>query len=162
MAGRRVSRFVFLLSATIAVVAGTLMAVEFTTDMRIDATNVETYMKAPLSVASGATLTIDLAPTTAEQTFAGEVSGAGRIVVTNAGPKTVRFSGSFKSFTGALSATGDVKIGDNWSDISINGTLSGVTVAGAGNNKVLFYGPNVLQGGGGGMDWPSNLSPCNG
>lgn len=149
MIDRLVSRFTFLFTTAVAVAAAPLWAVEFTTDTRIDATNVEAYTNAPLSVAAGATLTIDLAPTAKDQTFAGAVSGAGRIVVTNAGTKTVRFAGSFQTFTGALSATGSVAIGDTWNNISLNGTLSGVTVSGAGNHWVTFYGPNVLQGGGG-------------
>lgn len=160
MIDRLVSRFTFLFTTAVAVAAAPLWAVEFTTDTRIDATNVEAYTNAPLSVAAGATLTIDLAPTAKDQTFAGAVSGAGRIVVTNAGTKTVRFAGSFQTFTGALSATGSVAIGDTWNNISLNGTLSGVTVSGAGNRWVTFYGPNVLQGGGGGVWIGHRTFPC--
>lgn len=155
MSTRLMFRFSSLLAMAAAFAAAPLAAVEITEDTRIDATNVEAYQSVPLAVAAGATLTIDLAPT-AEQVFSGAVSGAGQIVVANTGTKPIRFSGSFQAFTGALSATGTVQIGgggDNWiwQSVALNGTLSGVTVLGAADNAVTFYGPNVFgtRGGGG-------------
>ena len=96
-------------------------------------------------MAADATLTIALAPKTAEQTFSGAVSGAGKIVVANTGVKAVRFKGSFKDFTGELSASGDVRIGSSWTSSALNGSLMGLTcVEGAGSGTFTFWGANVF------------------
>lgn len=147
MSTRLMFRFSSLLAMAAAFAAAPLAAVEITENTRIDATNVGTYQSVPLAIAAGATLTIDLAPT-AEQVFSGAVSGAGQIVVVNTGTKPIRFSGSFQAFTGALSATGTVQVGGLWQAVALNGTLSGVTVFGAVNNTMTFYGPNVFGTGG--------------
>ena len=123
---------------------GAAWAADITTDTRIDDANVGEYANAPIAVAADATLTIALAPTTAEQVFAGAVSGAGKIVVENTGAKAVRFKGSFKDFTGEFSASGDVRIGSTWENINLNGRLSGISVEGAGNKVAKFFGANVL------------------
>ena len=124
---------------------GAAWAVDITTDTRIDDVNVGDYANAPLAVAADATLTIALAPTTAEQVFAGAVSGAGKIVVANTGTNAVRFKGSFKDFTGELSASGDVRIGSSWTSSALNGSLMGLTcVEGAGNGMFTFWGTNVF------------------
>lgn len=123
---------------------GAAWAADITTDTRIDDANVGEYASEPIAVAADATLTIALAPTTAEQVFAGAVSGAGKIVVANTGTKAVRFKGSFKDFTGELSASGDVPIGSTWENINLNGRLSGISVEGAGNKVAKFFGANVL------------------
>ena len=127
-------------------------AVDITTDTRIDDTNVGDYAKEPLSVSAGATLTIDLAPT-ADMTFSGAVSGAGKIVVANTSAKAVFFSGSFETFTGNLLASGNVRIRNVWSDLKLNGNLSGVTVEGAAGKAVKFFGKDVFGANG------SALSP---
>lgn len=149
MSTRLMFRFSSLLAMAAAFAAAPLAAVEITEDTRIDATNVGTYQSVPLAVAAGATLTIDLAPA-AEQVFSGAVSGAGQIVVANTGTRPIRFSGSFQAFTGALSATGAVQVGGIWQSVALNGTLSGVTVLGAADKTMTFYGPNVFGTGGGG------------
>lgn len=124
---------------------GSAWAVDITTDTRIDDANVGEYASEPLAVAADATLTIALAPTTAEQTFSGAVSGAGKIVVANTGTKAVRFKGSFKDFTGELSASGDVRIGSSWTSSALNGSLMGLTcVEGAVNGTFTFWGTNVF------------------
>ena len=157
MSTRLMFRFSSLLAMAAAFAAAPLAAVEITEDTRIDATNVGTYQSVPLAVAAGATLTIDLAPT-AEQVFSGAVSGAGRIVVANTGTRPIRFSGSFQAFTGALSATGAVQVGGIWQSVALNGTLSGVTVLGAADKTITFYGPNVFGTGGGGTLNPGHGS----
>ena len=127
------------------VLCGAAWAADITTDTCIDDANVGEYANAPLAVAADATLTIALAPTTAEQTFSGAVSGAGKIVVANTGVKAVRFKGSFKDFTGELSASGDVRIGSSWTSSALNGSLMGLTcVEGAGSGTFTFWGTNVF------------------
>ena len=123
---------------------GAAWAVDITTDTRIDEANVDEYASEPIAVAADATLTIALAPTTAEQTFSGAVSGAGKIVVANTGTKAVIFSGSFEKFTGNLSASGDVRIRNLWSAIMLNGNMSGVSVEGAVSREITFFGQNVF------------------
>ena len=127
----------------IASLCGAAWAADITSDTCINGENVGEYAKEPLVVAAGATLTIELA-STADVTFSGAVSGAGKIAVENNGQKTVWFSGSFKDFTGELSASGDVRIGTTWGNINLNGHLSGVSVEGAGNKVAKFYGAKVL------------------
>ena len=124
---------------------GAAWAVDITTDTRIDDANVGKYASEAIAVAANATLTIALAPMTAEQTFSGVVSGAGKIVVANTGVKAVRFKGSFKDFTGELSASGDVRIGSSWTSSALNGSLMGLTcVEGAGSGTFTFWGANVF------------------
>ncbi len=86
---------------------------------------------------------ISLSPATS-QTFSGGVSGAGKIVVENNGQKAIWFSGSFKDFTGELSASGDVRIGSTWANINLNGRISGVSIEGAADKAAKFFGANVL------------------
>lgn len=131
------------ISAILLPFAQSALAADITSDMSIDGTNVGDYASEPLAIAADATLTIELAPSAA-QTFSGAVSGAGKIVVANTGTKAVFFSGSFKDFTGELSASGDVRIGTTWANINLNGHLSGVSIEGAANNAAKFFGPNVL------------------
>lgn len=120
---------------------GAAWAADITSDTRINAENVGGYAAEELNVSAGATLTISL---TSSQTFSGAVSGAGKIAVENNGQKTIWFSGSFKDFTGELSASGDVRIGTTWANISLNGRISGVSVEGAANNAAKFFGKNVF------------------
>lgn len=129
---------------TLVTLCGSAWAVDITTDTSIGDANVADYASVPIAVAADATLTIELAPSSADQVFSGAVSGAGKIVVANTGAKAVFFSGSFMDFTGELSASGDVRIRNVWSDLKLNGSLSGVTVEGAAGNTVKFFGKDVF------------------
>lgn len=123
---------------------GVAWSADITADTRIDNSNVDSYANEPLVVAADATLTIELVPSSADVSFSGAVSGAGKIVVTNNGSKAVSFSGSFETFTGNLSASGDVRIRNIWSDLKLNGKLSGVAVEGAAGQTIKFFGKDAF------------------
>ena len=137
----------------------TVWAADITTDKRIDGTNVGDYANTPLAVAADATLTIELAPSSADVTFSGAISGAGKIVVANGGSKAISFSGSFEKFTGSLSASGDVRILNVWSDLKVNGNLSGVTVGGAAGKAIKFFGSTVFGENGAALNPGHQSSP---
>ncbi len=129
------------ISAILLPFAQSALAANITSDTLIDDANVAEYVAEELNVSAGATLTISL---TSSQTFSKAVSGDGKIVVENNGPKAIWFSGSFKDFIGELSASGDVRIGSTWANINLNGRISGVSVEGAANNAAKFFGTNVF------------------
>lgn len=136
------------LMALVILFCGVVSAADITTDTTINTDNFSTYEKEALNVSSGVTLTIELAPETDKTlTFTGAVSGEGTISVNNTGAGGVYFSGSFESFTGKMTATGDVRVRNVWADMKLNGSLTGVLVEGAAARTVTFYKNEVLLDG---------------
>ncbi len=136
------------LMAMCVLICGTVFATDITTDTTINADNFTTYENEALNISSSATLTINLEPAKSKTfTFTGTISGGGTISVSNTGEGGVYFSGSFESFTGKMTATGDVRIRNVWSDIKLNGSLSGVLVEGAASKNVTFYKEEILLDG---------------